>query len=96
VARNTFVTDSIALQFRGPGDVTVAANKFEGVAKEIAAESAYNVRRDDGIKILASNRPKIKIFGRKHPVGARAKLRGRENIIMTEWGPWDHASPLRP
>jgi hypothetical protein len=29
-----------------------------------------------------------------HPVGARQHLQGRQNIIMTEWGPWDHTSPL--
>jgi hypothetical protein len=27
-------------------------------------------------------------------VGARPALRGRQNIIMTEWGPWDHVAPL--
>ena len=32
--------------------------------------------------------------GDTRPVGARASLRGRDKIIMTEWGPWDHESPL--
>lgn len=32
--------------------------------------------------------------GEARPVGARAKLRGREKIIMTRWGPWDHTGPL--
>ena len=27
-------------------------------------------------------------------MGARPELRGRQNIIMTEWGPWDHVTPL--
>jgi parallel beta-helix repeat protein len=94
VARNTFAGDSIGMQFRGTGDVTVIENKFGGVGKEIAAEAAYNVRRNDRLSIPASSPRKIKIFGKKHPVGARAKLRGRENIIMTEWGPWDHVLPL--
>jgi len=38
--------------------------------------------------------PKFKVLGKNHPVGARRKLQGRENIIMTEWGPWDHVTPL--
>lgn len=38
--------------------------------------------------------PEHEVFGRKHPVGGRPELRGRQNIIMTEWGPWDHATPL--
>ncbi len=33
-------------------------------------------------------------MGETTPVGARAHLRGRENIIMGEWGPWDHESVL--
>jgi parallel beta-helix repeat protein len=28
-----------------------------------------------------------------NPIGARKHLAGRKNIIMTEWGPWDHVSP---
>lgn len=32
--------------------------------------------------------------GTTHPVGARTHLRGRANIIMTEWGPWDHERPM--
>lgn len=33
-------------------------------------------------------------IGRRRPVGARPELRGRDKIIMDEWGPWDHESPL--
>jgi parallel beta-helix repeat protein len=94
VAGNTFINDNIAMQFRGPGDVTVGANKFDGVGKEIVAEAAYSIRRNDHGTGPSSSSPKIQIFGRKHPIGVRAKLRGRENIIMTEWGPWDHLSPM--
>lgn len=38
--------------------------------------------------------PELEIPGARRPVGARASLRGREQIIMDDWGPWDHASPL--
>ncbi len=38
--------------------------------------------------------PKYRATGRTHPVGARNHLRGRDQIIMDEWGPWDHESPL--
>lgn len=30
--------------------------------------------------------------GEARPVGARAHLRGRHNIVMGPWGPWDHES----
>ena len=32
--------------------------------------------------------------GTTRPVGARDHLRGRHNIIMGKWGPWDHESPM--
>ena len=96
VSGNTFTGDAIAMQFRGPGNVTVGANKFERIGKEIVADAAYSVRRNDRVAVPALSSPKVQIFGRKHPIGARAKLRGRENIIITEWGPWDHVSPLEP
>lgn len=41
--------------------------------------------------------PAPRLPGSRRPVGARAELRGRDRILMDEWGPWDHASPmLRP
>ncbi len=33
-------------------------------------------------------------MGVTRPINARQALRGRGTIIMTEWGPWDHESPL--
>jgi hypothetical protein len=53
-----------------------------------------------GIKVeeksvdLSYEIPEYEVLGSRHPVGARATLRGRDKIIMTEWGPWDHRSPL--
>ncbi|MEK6703544.1 MAG: right-handed parallel beta-helix repeat-containing protein [Planctomycetota bacterium] len=38
--------------------------------------------------------PKHEVLGNKRPVGARDSLRGRETIVMGEWGPWDHVSPM--
>lgn len=38
--------------------------------------------------------PEVSPLGSKHPVGARVPLNGRDKIIMDEWGPWDHSSPL--
>lgn len=38
--------------------------------------------------------PRVKVYGKTRPVGARAHLRGRDKIVMDEWGPWDHESPL--
>lgn len=34
------------------------------------------------------------VFGRQKALGARKPLRGRDNIIMGEWGPWDHEEQM--
>jgi parallel beta-helix repeat protein len=31
-----------------------------------------------------------RVLGVTRPVGARVSLRGRDQILMDEWGPWDH------
>jgi hypothetical protein len=43
--------------------------------------------------VVGSRNPVV-IAGGELPRSARAHLAGRENIMMTEWGPWDHESPL--
>jgi hypothetical protein len=64
------------------------------VDKEITADANYQVTRDAQRPVETPRVPEHEVFGTKHPVGARPELRGRQNIIMTEWGPWDHATPL--
>jgi len=94
IAGNTFDSDSLAFHFRGPGQVVLGPNKLLGVDKEIVADPTYEVTRDDQRTVEPLRVPEHEVFGSKHPVGARPELRGRQNIIMTEWGPWDHATPL--
>lgn len=38
--------------------------------------------------------PRFTIPGTSRPVGARNHLRGRHQILLDEWGPWDHESPF--
>ncbi len=94
IGGNTFEGDSLAFQFRGPGQVVLGSNKLVGVEKEIVADATYRVTRDDQRTFEMPQIPAHDAFGSRHPVGARPELRGRENIIMTEWGPWDHVTPL--
>lgn len=54
---------------------------------------------DDGIDIEPGSaapwdNPRFEPLGSSQPVGARPGLRGRSNIVMHEWGPWDHQSPI--
>lgn len=52
--------------------------------------------------VPAYSHPVYEVIGQTRPVvlkdgiaySARAHLQGRDKIIMDEWGPWDHESPL--
>ena len=93
IAGNSFAGDDLAFHFRGPGEVTLGSNRLAGVAREMTDEPAYKVHFDERLALpdwKTAHQP----LGRKRPVGARPELRGRQNIIMTEWGPWDHVTPL--
>src|ERR1041385_2657740 len=94
VAGNTFRGDSVALHFRGQGEVIIGHNQLTRVAREMIDDPGYKVHRDERLTVSPPAPPKFAVFGRNHPVGARRKLEGRQNIIMTEWGPWDHETPL--
>jgi len=92
IAGNTFSRDELAMHFRGPCETTVGRNAFNDVKKEMDSSAEAVVKRtdDDGGAIAV----KPEILGESRPIGARKALAGRHNIIMTEWGPWDHESPL--
>ena len=94
IANNNFQGDTLAFHFRGPGSVTLGPNKLTAVTNEMMAAPTYQVVRDEKLAVEPLRKPAYEVIGRKHPVGARPELRGRQNIIMTEWGPWDHQTPL--
>jgi parallel beta-helix repeat protein len=91
---NTFTGDDLAFHFRGPGQVTLGANRLVAVGKEIIDEPTYAVTRNPELALQPLQLPEFRVLGKNHPVGARPELRGRQNIVMTEWGPWDHRAPL--
>ena len=45
-------------------------------------------------RMPAAGRPRLEIPGKTRPIGARTHLRGRRQILIDEWGPWDHESPF--
>jgi len=94
IADNTFNGDGVAFHFRGPGAVTLGPNRLAGVGKEMIDEPTYQVTRNEKLAVAPLEVPAYPVFGKKRPVGARPELRGRQNIILTEWGPWDHRTPL--
>ena len=92
VAGNRFEGDSVAYHFRG-GQVLLGKNRMMHVEKEIIADPAFRIVQNDNY-VEPHTPTTYEAFGSQTPVGARLQLRGRQNIIMTEWGPWDHATPL--
>lgn len=94
IAANTFEGDKTAFHFRGVGQVTLGANQFKSVGKELEADEEHQVEKKPDVKVEEFKAPEYPVFGETRPVGARKALWGRENIVMMEWGPWDHASPL--
>ncbi|MFH1420236.1 MAG: right-handed parallel beta-helix repeat-containing protein [Planctomycetota bacterium] len=94
VASNTFRGDDLAMHFRGRSDVVLGDNDIDGVGLTLKAEEEARVVHRPKIEASASEAHDLRVLGDTRPVGARKHLRGRENIIMTEWGPWDHDSPL--
>ncbi len=94
VAGNDFRGDGVAIHLRGRSETAVGPNAMHGVRQEIVREKDSRVTKRPKAPASGWKRPDYPVHGRTRPVGARRELRGRQNIIMTEWGPWDHASPL--
>jgi nitrous oxidase accessory protein NosD len=95
ITGNQFHGDTTAVHLRG--DVVVEQWNNQGlpsVGEALRLEGDASVRWPrDGISMeYPAFQPTV--FGKRKPVGARAGLAGRENIVVTEWGPWDHTSPL--
>lgn len=95
IAKNTFRGCAIALQFRGPNEVVLGDNTFDSVGQVVVSSPETTLERRDAP--LAIDVPRAKhddLPGQTRPVGARPHLRGRDKIIMTPYGPWDHVGPL--
>jgi len=56
--------------------------------------ATVGLMRDDQRIVELPRVPEHEVLGNKHPIGARPELRGRQSSIITEWGPWDHSTPL--
>ena len=99
VAGNSFDGDGVALHLRdeSPGKDRVrgtvyAANRAVGVKQELDVPPGVEL-----VTTGAPPRPRpfaLELPGRTRPVGARAALAGRQNILLTEWGPYEHEGPL--
>ena len=91
---NSFDGDELGIQLRQTTGTVLTGNTFATVGREVDADEASNtIQRQGGNHILPSV-PAAAILGEHHPVGARDDLRGRDHIVMTEWGPYDWQGPF--
>ncbi len=88
IAWNTFDGDEVGFHLRDAIETTLIGNKMNGVKRDIVADTkAKTTTLDQPAEKWEP--PKYPVFGETRPVGARKKLAGRQNIVMTEWGPYD-------
>jgi hypothetical protein len=104
---NRFEDVPVSVQLRGGVAAELRGNVFLS-GEETSRTGRQDMRIEDGAQVLPQRAvardlvsgidlpmtPRVEALGRTRPVGARAHLRGREHIVMTEWGPWDHETPL--
>lgn len=97
----------VAVQLRNDGGlfepVGLVNNTFEidGSIGERLRQSGETPIAEDG-PIPGFYLPEFEVLGESRPVmiedgvptSVRGGLRGRDQIVMDEWGPWDHAAPL--
>ncbi|MBL7007556.1 MAG: right-handed parallel beta-helix repeat-containing protein [Planctomycetes bacterium] len=93
VSANRFDGDELALHLRGDCAVRWGGNLLEDVGKSTEVEPAARLE-----EAAAAVLPPVPSFddlpGVSRPVGARAEIAGRENIVVGPWGPWDHEEAL--
>ena len=92
VAGNRFAHDELAFHLRGRNELVLGANTLERVEKEMLKDEE-TVIRESAESNDAVEPPVYTAYGTSRPVEAN-RMPGRWNIIMTEWGPWDHETPL--
>jgi parallel beta-helix repeat protein len=92
---NSFNGDTIAIHLRETTDTQIGGNEITDVERpnDFGEHRQLMLEMECGPFPPASSLEAPR-FGNTRPVGARAELRGREHIIMTEWGPYDWQSPL--
>lgn len=97
----------LALHLRNDGGLfkgtVITNNRFEidqTIGQQIETAGQIEILENGPIPGLV--KPSYQVLGDTSPVvirdglafSARSHLKGRDRIIMDEWGPWDHESPM--
>lgn len=95
IYQNRFTDDQVGIELRGTKDVFLLGNTFENVPTEIDADTESSHLPSDCPVVRGIDEERLEnLPGERQAVGLRKALRGRENTIMSEWGPYDWGSPL--
>ncbi|MCA8959079.1 MAG: right-handed parallel beta-helix repeat-containing protein, partial [Planctomycetes bacterium] len=92
IVSNAFTDCGVAIHLRRTGSTLMKGNRFEGEGESVRNEGG--AEPTDQVGDLPWSDPEVPVLGRRRPVGRRSHLDGRQTIVMTEWGPWDHEGPL--
>lgn len=90
----------VVYHLRDDGQGNITNTVVTGNEYELSGSVARRLDKPESVEITETGdvpgweTPSYVAYGDNRPVGARAHLRGRDKIVMTEWGPWDHASPI--
>ena len=89
---NRFIGTKTALDIRATTDVDADANTFQGVGKRLAGDVAIDTNAARG-PYRITDRELVRLPAGLDPMIKDPARRGRERIIVDEWGPYDWRSP---
>lgn len=92
IVDNAFNGCDLAINLRDTDRTVTSGNTFDGVAKVLEVTEG-SAPLEIGMQ-TSWDRPSYEAPGTSTPTGARASLRGRDQIIMGTYFPWDHREPL--
>ena len=92
IVDNSFDGDQVAIHLRDADRTVTAGNTFTNVGRALDVTPG-----SEPVEIgmtTSWEMPDYEVYGDSRPVGARPELRGRRNILMGEYFPWDHQGAL--
>jgi nitrous oxidase accessory protein NosD len=91
--RNAFKGNNTALDVRATTRVDVAMNTFEKVGLRVAGDADVALDAPPKGPVVTDYPSTPKLPGGIDPMITDGRLRGRQRIIVDEWGPYDWKSP---
>ena len=89
---NRFIGTKTALDIRATTDVDADANRFEGVGTRLAGDVAIDTDAARGPHVI-TDRQLSRLSAERDPMIKDPARRGRQRIIVDEWGPYDWRAP---